>query len=131
MVSFLFTPDEISRLNHLGITAVILFGSQAQNITRHDSDFDIAVIGPYSKPAYDTVYDMMSQKINRLVDIDIVFLANAPLELQKHVANYGRVLYQKNLNVFANFRQKVMTDYADFAPLRTIYSTATLARISP
>lgn len=124
-------PTEISRLDQLGIRAVILFGSQAQGIARPSSDFDIAVIGPYSKSAYDNLYDLMSQKINRLIDIDLVFLSNSPLELQKHVANYGQVLYQKDPNIFANFRQKLTLEYADFAPLRSIYSTATLARISP
>lgn len=33
-------------------------------------------------------------------------------------------------NVFADFRQRTMLEYADFAPLRSIFSNATLSRIN-
>lgn len=124
-----FTPKEKGKLKQLGVKALILFGSQAQQVATKDSDFDIGAIGKSGKNVYDELYDLLSTKINRLVDIDIVFLYEAPMELQSHVAEYGRVLYEDPPTTFANFREKVMIDYADFAPLRKIFQQATLARI--
>ncbi len=124
-----FSPEEKEKLRQLGVKALILFGSQAQQVATKNSDVDISVIGKSSKSVYDSLYDLLSAKINRLVDIDIVFLHESPLELQSHVATYGQVLYQDFPTTFANFREKVMTDYADFAPLRQIFQQATLARI--
>ena len=118
-------------LKRLGIKALILFGSQAQEIANEVSDYDFFVISQKSEKIYDSLYDLLSEKINKLVDIDIVFDHKAPLELKNHVAKYGKVLYESEKNVFANFRQKTMIEYSDFAPLRSIFTRATLERISP
>src|SRR3972149_11176619 len=115
---------DIKSLKGVGVRAVILFGSRALGIAREGGDWDVAVIGSKSKVAYDAVYDIMAAKINQLVDIDIVFLREAPLELQKHVAKYGVVLFQESPNVFADFKQRLMLDYADFAPHRYLFQPA-------
>jgi len=124
-----FLPEEQITLNRLGIRAVILFGSQALGISHPNSDYDIAIIGSKTPKAYDYLYDLLSQKINQLVNIDLVFLSDAPMELKNHVARHGQVLYQSNPTEFANFKEKTMTQSADFAPLQAIFSTATLSRI--
>lgn len=113
----------------LDIQAVVLFGSQALGTARQMSDYDVFVIGPNTKQTYDALYDMLSNQIKTLTNIDIVFDADAPLELKHHVATSGQVLYQKNPSVFADFREKVMREYADFAPHRAIFSNATLSRV--
>lgn len=125
-----FNESDKKRLHDLGIAGVILFGSRAQGIASDASDYDIFVIGAHNKLVYDTLYDMIAGKIGKLVNIDIVFEDTAPMELQHHVARYGRVFYESNASVFADFRQRVMTEYADFAPHRAINSDATLSRIS-
>ena len=117
-------------LQNLEIDALILFGSQAQGLANENSDYDIFVLGPKKQEIYDVVYDIVSAKIKKLLDIDIVFDSIAPMELKYHVAKYGKVLYQKNDSIFANFRQQIMIQHADFAEHRTIYSNATLARIN-
>lgn len=129
-----FSQTEQLLLRDLGVRAVILFGSQALGIARLDSDYDFGVILDTStdrKKAYDTLYDLLSAKINKLVNIDIVFLDTAPMELQAHVAKHGLALYQSDSRIFADFKERVMNIYADFSPLRTIFSNATLSRISP
>lgn len=129
MINLSFNAEEQAQLQRLDIQAIILFGSQAQGLSHANSDFDIAVIGHYSKASCDAIYDLMSNKINRLIDSDIVFLQDTPLELQKHVATYGQPLYLVSSKVFADFRQQVMLSYADFAPLRAIFSAGTISRI--
>ena len=100
---------------------LILFGSQAQKIANPDSDVDILVFGPNTKSAYDTIYDLLSAKINRLTDIDIVFAQTAPMELLNHASQYGQVIFAQNSQDFARFRQHVMLTYSDFAPYRHIF----------
>ena len=126
-----FPKSEISNLTKLGIKALILFGSQAQGIADAASDYDFFVIGNKSKETYNTLYDLLSNKINKLVDIDIVFDQTAPMELKNHVSKYGKVLFESDNSVFPNFRQKTMIEYSDFAPLRSIFTNATMARINP
>ena len=126
----IFSDDEIGSLKKVGVEAVVLFGSRALGIAREGGDWDVGVIGRRSKEAYDVVYDLMTAKINQLVDIDIVFLWETSLELQRRVANYGKVIYQESPNVFADFRQQVMLYYSDFAPLRAVFAKAAVGRIS-
>lgn len=129
MTNLNFTDQEKDLLNSAGISMLVLFGSQAQNISSPASDYDILVFGPDTKKSYDLVYDLLSGKIQKLVDIDIVFASVAPGELLNHASTYGQVLYAKSPVDFANFRQKVMLDYSDFAPYRYLFQQATLARI--
>lgn len=122
--------NEKKILNNLGISALVLFGSQAQGSANEASDYDFFVIGQKKQKTYDALYEMLSEKINKLTDIDIVFDESAPMELKNHVSKYGKVLFQKDDATFPDFRQKVMMEYSDFAPLRTMFSNATLARIN-
>lgn len=117
------------KLKNLGVNALILFGSQAQGIAGPMSDYDFFVIGKKTDKMYDAIYDIVSDKIGKPTNIDIVFEENSPMELQNHVAKYGKVLFEVNGNVFANFRERVMIQYADFEPYRNMYSNATIARI--
>lgn len=130
MVDLTFTLPEQTELKKRNIAALVLFGSQAQETANSQSDYDVFVLGPSSKENYDYLYDLLAKKINSLTDIDIVFRNQAPLELQNHVAKFGRVLYAVNPVVFFDFRQQVMLLYSDFAPLRQMFQGATLSRIS-
>lgn len=131
MTDLAFTKEEQQELTSRRIRAVVLFGSQAQNTARPDSDYDVFIISKYSRENYDFLYDLLSEKIKKLVNIDIVFQDKAPLELQNHVAKFGQPIFEENTSTFANFKQNVMLLYADFAPLRQMFQKATLDRISP
>lgn len=121
--------NDFKLLSNLNISALILFGSQAQGLQNEQSDYDFFVIGKKDNITYDAILNLLSKKINKLVDIDIVFDSEATMELKNHVIQYGKVLYQKNESVFFNFKEQVMTIYQDFAPYRQLFQSATLARI--
>lgn len=124
------TQQDKQILKKSGVNGLILFGSQAQGVANHSSDYDILVIGRKSSDVYDTVYNLLADKIKQIMDIDIVFSVDAPMELKNHVVKYGQVLFQKNASVFPDFKQQTMLKSADFAPYRAIFSNATLARIN-
>jgi len=126
------------KLKRLGIEALILFGSQAQGIARQGSDYDIGVLlrnntilrSPEKRSVlYDALYDILSSIIQKLVNIDIVFLDDAPAELQMHVVRHGVPFYETTQQVFLRFKERTMLAYADFAPYREVFHKAILERI--
>lgn len=120
--------DEKLTLERAGVRLLVLFGSQAQGIANKTSDFDFGYLA--KNDPYDLLYDLLSSKINRLINIDIVNLETAPAELQMHVAKFGKVVFESTPQTFANFKEKTMISYADFEPLRKIFQQATLDRIN-
>ena len=125
-----FSPADQKLLQNSGVDGLILFGSQAQGIANSASDFDILVIGRKKANTYDVIYDLLSGKINQLVDVDIVFATDAPVELKNHVVKYGQVLYQTTPSTFPDFKAQTMLESADFAPYRQMFNQATISRIS-
>jgi predicted nucleotidyltransferase len=126
-------------LQRLGVKALVLFGSQAQGIAREGSDYDFGVLmrnnnilqsPDQRKQLYSALHDILSNYVQQLVDIDIVFLDDAPAELQMHVVTYGIPLYEADPHVFSRFKERVMNLYADFAPYRELFHKSILERIS-
>jgi len=124
---FSFSEKEKEIFKKLSVGALILFGSHTQGRAGELSDYDFGIIvedrsilrsPERRKDIYDTLYDILSAHINRLVDIDIVFLENAPYELRAHVMKHGKLLFEARPGVFADFKEITMIQYADFAPLR-------------
>lgn len=135
---FLFSEKEKEIFKKLSVSALVLFGSQAQKLDNPFSDYDFGILitdktilyqSEKRQEIYDTLYDMLSDKIKKLIDIDIIFLENAPYELQAHVIKYGQVLYEDSLMTFNNYKAKMMLMYSDFAPLRMVFQQAILDRI--
>lgn len=133
------------RLDNLGVVGLYLFGSQAQGLGSPLSDIDIGVLmrsnslledRSQRNKIYDALYDILShyasRTLDRLCNIDIVFLEdpNVNFQLRYHVAKYGTPLYEYNPRDFANFKERTMDEYADFAPLRRLFTESILARIS-
>ncbi len=134
MDTITFSPTEQKALRGLGVTAVILFGSQARGMAGDASDYDFGVLRVRldtddEKNIYGGLYDLFSAKIGKIVDIDIVFLDAVPMELCHHVAKYGSVLYEAAPGTFARFKEIVMMRYADFAPYRRMFQEQMMRRI--
>lgn len=138
MESFKFTKEELLKFKSLSIGALVLFGSRAQGTYRDTSDYDFGVIVEDKsilfklekrKQLYEDLYDILSSHIKKLVNIDIVFLEDAPGELQAHVMRHGKAVYESNPNIFADFNAYAMISYADFAPFREIFQKGVLSNI--
>ena len=138
MEEFVFTEEEKRELERFGVAAVVLFGSRAQGLARPKSDYDIGVLVADKgilrslerrREVYDAVYDLVSGKIQELLNIDIVFLEDAPAELQSHAAKHGVPIFEADPKAFLRFKEYVMLMYADFAPYRELFHRAILSRI--
>lgn len=129
---------EQQELARLGVSALILFGSHALGTSRPGSDYDFGVLLADKRVLrsheqrvgiYNALYDFLSRKINRLVNIDIVFLEDAPAELQTHVIRHGIPLYEADEKTFPSFKEYVMLLCADFDLYKKFFQGAILSRI--
>lgn len=134
-MTFEFPQDLMRRLE---IAAVFLFGSQAHGLATERSDFDFAVLVKDKKiledyrrknKIYETLYNLLSGKIKKLCNIDIVFLQTADLQLKYHVVKNGHLLYLGDKKIVGDFLENTTESYADFAPLRRMFHQAILQKI--
>ena len=99
---FLLSPEEQNELHTLGVDGLILFGSHAEGLAGPLSDVDVGVLVGDTRvlkdrsqrnKLYDVLYlDVLSplvgRTVQRLCDIDIVFLQDelVNLQLKYHVS---------------------------------------------
>lgn len=136
MKKFVLSQKTKQQLKRLGVTALYLFGSRAQNLAGPLSDYDFGILmkkaGYDYEKTYNSLYDILSPLCPRKFPndiIDIVFLDRVSLELQINVIRYGRLLFNDNKNITANYEARIMLQTADFAPLRKSLSKIILLRV--
>lgn len=131
-----FSSQLIKNLGELGVTCVYLFGSRAQNISRPESDYDFGVLlkkpsqlNNGSQDLYQKIYDLLQDLIGKKLNIDIVFLDRAPLQLRFHVLRCGKVMMDRDPLRRGHFEERTLEEHADFEPYRRLFEEATLAQI--
>lgn len=125
-------------LQHLGVDAVYLFGSQAEGVAGASSDIDIGIVLknpiPRQKPItalYNALFHVLHDcfDMSNFRTMDIVFLQRASLELQFDVVQHGKVLFESSPDVRMNFEERVVALYRDFKPILKQFNHAVLERI--
>lgn len=132
-------PIPADRLRQLGVAVLYLFGSHAEGLATSASDIDVGVLfSPDSLPLpenktelYNALYDVFTDvfDMSGFRDIDIVFLDQAPLELQFDVITHGRVLFETDSDIRLDFEERVAALYRDFRPLLNEFNRGVLQRI--
>lgn len=126
------------KMEELRVAGIYLFGSEAQGVSGPTSDFDFGVLmenpkilsdAEARKKIYNELYDIFSNQIKQLKNIDIVFLQDGYLQLQYHAVSQGKLIYVKNPQFVGNYKERVIEHHADFAPLRREFHKAILQRI--
>ncbi|MBI5299815.1 MAG: nucleotidyltransferase domain-containing protein [Deltaproteobacteria bacterium] len=136
------TPSIRNRLQELGVAAVYLFGSRAQDLHRSDSDFDIGILLEKSQdPAllgreanskslrsinksgdiYQDLYELFSDFYRTMSDIDIVFLRETTGQLRYHVVKNGKILFDLNPKMRHQFEELTILEHADFESHRKLF----------
>lgn len=136
------TQQQKSRLRELGVSSLYLFGSHAQGVAGAASDFDFAVlmqdssrVHPYADvmPLYQSLYDILTSVLPGVsIDpvVDIVFLqGGVSLELQANVVKHGRLLFDEDPSVRADYEAQVMMRMADLSPIIQAMDKAILQRL--
>lgn len=117
-------------LKALKTDIVLVFGSYVAGLSHPQSDIDIGIVFENDQKrkenpveVYSDLYEELRKKF-KTDKIDVVYLADAPLSLQFKAINDGVILYEKDANTFANYREKVMKFYFDFKFVEDIFNQA-------
>ena len=124
-------------LEGLGIVSVYLFGSRAQGVAKRDSDYDFgillkdpSILRHGSMELYQKIYDLLQDRVQQRVDLDIVFLDTAPNQLRYQVFRYGEVLYDGSALLRGKFIERTLEEHADFESYRRLFEESALSQIS-
>jgi predicted nucleotidyltransferase len=125
-------------LNSLHIGVIYLIGSRARGEQGPESDFDLAVVFSGDKQPTNTseihpvLYDLLTNEFPVTIksDVDIIYLQEASLSFQFEAISTGRVIYESNPELRADYEESVVKEYLDFAPVEKIFSAALMERLS-
>lgn len=106
------------------VACVYLFGSQAHDSARLDSDVDVGVL--YEQPPADTLTAQpfsdeakLSKTLGRAVQI--VVMNTAPVDLVHRVLRAQRLLLDKNPSRRVQFEVRARNEYFDLKPILDRY----------
>jgi len=117
------------QLQDSGVSIVYLFGSMSSGRTSPMSDVDIGIVLrdvnllKRSKNIYTKLYAIFAD-IYPSFTIDIVFLQSAQLALQYDAVRNGKVLYETDPKLRADYEAEVMNMYFDFMPVLRAFDDA-------
>jgi predicted nucleotidyltransferase len=124
---------EFFQKNHKNIDLAYLFGSYAKGRVTPLSDVDVAVLLNNeidSKIYFDIQLDLSSQLSSYLEkEVEVVILNRADPRLSYQVIKYGKIVFEKDLNLKANFERKALNIYFDLKPMFDFYEEKLLERI--
>lgn len=109
---------KILKKNSVGL--VIVFGSRVSGGTHPGSDIDIGIVFENEKiktekpvEIYGDLYEIFS-KAFKTANPDIVYLKEAPLNLQFKAIDEGILIYEASDKIFADYKEETMIKYFDF-----------------
>jgi uncharacterized protein len=119
------------------ILAVYLFGSYIRGNKGKLSDIDIGIIfenptflnnAKKSLKTYEELFDIFTLFLKNTDKLDLVFLQQTPLSLQKEVITEGLLVYANSVKEVLDFKEKVLIKFSDLNPLykkfyQNIYKT--------
>lgn len=109
----------------LGLDLVLLFGSYARGKTHKKSDLDVAVHGSRRLTPYEIaqISFMLSQELKHK-NVEIIDLRTAPSLLLRRIAQEGKLLYEREAQLFARFRIYAFKRYMEAQPLLKLREAA-------
>lgn len=96
------------------ILFALVFGSAAEGKLRNDSDIDVAV---YIKKLLNPLeYLKLATELSEMIkrEIHLVVLNEASPLLRHQIMKNNKILFIKDFDTYANFREKTMTDYDEY-----------------
>jgi len=106
-------------VNFPAVSLVYLFGSQMEGRTGPLSDYDVGVLLERRLDTPD-LRARLTHEVAVLLNtpqVDVVWLAQAPVELAFAVISQGKVIYQRDLATRVEYEALVMSRYGDYLPV--------------
>jgi len=125
--------DLKGKIEKLGVGIVYLFGSKATGRASRLSDIDIGIVLKTQASESDprTLYHMLYQLFSELYPrskLDIVFLQTAPLSLQYSAIKDGKILFEEDPKLTADYVNLVINQYLDFKPVLDLFDQVSMER---
>ena len=120
----MLTDEQIRKIceymNDRPVEAVYLFGSQATNDARPDSDYDFGVLfedSVGSSERFELRLEMMGLLTGmfKTDNVDVLDLNSSPIRFQYEAIKPRKLIYEKNSAVVKDFENRVLTGYLDEA----------------
>jgi predicted nucleotidyltransferase len=127
------SKDLKKKLKQLGVSVVYLFGSRVTGGSNKLSDMDIGVVlkdlplSGDTRVLYNALYKIFSELYSDS-KIDIVFLQKAPLSLQYSSIKDGKVLFEEDPILTADYEYRVVNQYLDFRPVLDFFDNIGIER---
>lgn len=121
------------KLRGLGVFIVYLFGSRSRGKGSPMSDVDIGVVLKATIPAGDarSIYQSLYEIFTELYPsskVDIVLLQSAPLTLQYSAISEGKILFEEDPILTADYENRVVNRYLDFIPILDYFDSVVARR---
>ncbi|MDI1472588.1 Nucleotidyltransferase [Thermodesulfovibrio sp. N1] len=117
------------KLQSLGVSAILIFGSTVEGTMHPNSDIDFAVLFKdkshlKSSPVqvYGEIYEELTKNFKG--NIDIVYLHETPLSLQFNAVNDGELIFCADEEFFYEYKDRVIMLYLDFKYFEGIFDRA-------
>ncbi|HEX6977354.1 MAG TPA: nucleotidyltransferase domain-containing protein [Patescibacteria group bacterium] len=101
------------------VEVVYLYGSQARNEARSDSDIDLAVLESTKNSDYLIYPSDLAVALHKKVDVQN--LLNCPPDFSYRVLLEGKVLFSRNEKARIAFEEKTFRQYFDVKPILDEY----------
>jgi predicted nucleotidyltransferase len=133
----IFKAKKRQGLRALDVGLVYLYGSRTGAKARSDSDFDLAVVFT-RRPTPERIaeihprlYDLLSAEFpaRKTGDVDIAYLQDASWDFQFQVVEEGRILFESESGLRADYEESVIKQYLDFRPIAAQFSAALMERL--
>ena len=113
------------------VLVAYLFGSYARGLETPRSDVDIAVLLSEVPERPLEYYLHLERELAKVLemDVDLVFLNDAPPLLKYQVIKYGRLLFSRDERVRVMFEAKSLCEYLDFSRVLRRYDECFMRRI--
>ena len=110
-----------------GVRLAVLFGSDARGESDPASDLDVGVLFEPGLDSTTALEVALARAASR--HVDLVRLETAPPLLRFEIARDGRVLLDRSLHAWVDFRARAMTDWWDWAPTARFLNSAAASRL--
>ena len=113
------------------VLVAYLFGSYARGLETPRSDVDIAVLLSEVPERPLEYYLHLERELAKVLemDVDLVFLNDAPPLLKYQVIKYGRLLFSRDERVRVMFEAKSLCEYLDFSRVLRRYDECFMRRV--
>ena len=113
------------------VLVAYLFGSYARGLETPRSDVDVAVLLSEVPERPLEYYMHLERELAKVLemDVDLVFLNDAPPLLKYQVIKYGRLLFSRDERVRVMFEAKSLREYLDFSRVLRRYDECFMRRV--